>query len=232
MATKFYNKEQKRKGIDPKTIRKHSDIVRQATNSTRVSGEREVTKTGYRAGVYLGKTLESFYEYFMEGAYTDLSMHDKKYKVVRVLGGTGYLLTVTNPTELKESWITEEKTLVPGDVVEFEPTKAYRIATGSTDPLEVVVTQEPKYDSRITVIEETDMVANITESMLHSVTRTDIIDDMNYVPPPRGPSKAVQQLQELRGQSGERTERPIVQSSINKNPQADLAAFLASSEDG
>lgn len=231
MAYTNKNKDHKRREIDPKKIKKHSNIVRQFTNSTRVSGEREATKSGFKAGIYNGKMFESYYEQVMEGASSDLVMHDKKYRTLRVLSGTGFLLTVENPTEQKELWKLDQRPLIAGDVIECEPGKAYRLATTDRDILELVVTQEPKYDSKLAVLEESEAVANITEDMLNSVSRSDIINDLNFVPVRRG-SKAREQQAAIRGDRPEVTERPVVQPTINKNPQADLAAYLASSDDG
>lgn len=81
---------QKRKQIDPKTLRKHSRIVQDRSDPLLVVGARNQTDYGYTIPGMLHKSFETFHMAVAAGSTTPVWRHAKKVRVYRVVVGTGH----------------------------------------------------------------------------------------------------------------------------------------------
>tara|TARA_R100001244_G_scaffold53662_2_gene46580 strand:- start:2289 stop:2963 length:675 start_codon:yes stop_codon:yes gene_type:complete len=151
---------------NPRTIKKHSDIVRQYAPELIVVGEREKTDTGYRVRGYSGKGFETFYEVMLPGTCTPVVKHGAKSRVIRILAGSG---VVKLSVACDEPY---QRSVLPGDEIHFSPGTKYQISTKSKDTLEYCVTQDAKYESRLkevspgigTVVPESELQAVTTRT--------------------------------------------------------------------
>lgn len=186
-------RRQKRTPIDPKTLKKHSDVARQHANHVEVSGERQQTDTGFRVPGTSCRNYETFYEWLAEGQATATVVHAKKYRSYRVLEGQGLAL-------IRKNGETKQVTLLPGDEITMAPGIEYQLCSMPTLTLELLVTQAYKYEASLKVVEESPTKAVLKPEQLKPVSRAEAIEKnlvaMNGGIPPRRPrhlQKAAQQ---------------------------------------
>jgi hypothetical protein len=170
--------------IDPKSLKKHSDIVRQYSSSIAVVGNRERTETGYRVPGFAGKTFETLYEVLLRGSSTDVLVSSKT-RVIRVVAGSGFVLLHATDVEPKQY------RLIPGDEVVLPAKVAYRITTTSNDLLELFITQGAGYEKSLKVVKDGGASVVASSDDLAGVTREDALK--KHTRPKRIGSKAAEQ---------------------------------------
>lgn len=183
----------RRAQIDPKTLKKHSDLVKKHVDKLVILGEKVATDTGYRILGFSGKNIETFFEAFFPGAVSDLITHPKKDRVVRVLDGSGYVI-------IHKSGEIVDKRLHPGDEVILPAGIVYRFATADSESLALQVSQDSKYESRIQIVEKSDNTLVVSKDDLKPNER--LVD--NKIKSRQG-SKAKQQQQHLSKERGRLT---------------------------
>lgn len=207
----------KRVAIDPKKLRKHSDIVKAEikTNQFVVVGEKEQTLTGYKvAGTTCGD-FETYYEYMADGVPTDRFIHPSKSRSYRVIAGQGVLI-------VSKDGANRAIALIPGTEVTAVPGIAYQLRSSPQAPLEVYVTQAANYEEELRVAEpSTANPANVSEDMLRTVTREEVlaanINDSTPRRRPRGQQKAVQQQVEKALAAGRAVAAPEAIAAVEVN---------------
>jgi len=170
--------------IDPKTIKKHSDIAKVNNNNALVAGDREKTKTGFIVPGYTGPGFETYFEVLMPGAVSDRLRHAKKNRVLRVVSGVGFVISETEGEQ-------KEIKIKPGDEFVCEAGSAYRVCTTNKDPLSLFVVQDSKYLARLEVLEESTLTDASSIDEFVSNMRTQSFQDTTTA---RKGSKAKEQL--------------------------------------
>lgn len=224
MANKNYREDLKhRSPVDPKKFRRGAAML---PETTKMHGSKEMTDTGYKTAVHLGKKFDSFCQTVVEGNATDISYHPKKTRTIRVINGLGYLTEIENPKDVESSWVTEQKTLVPGDIIECAPGKGYRIATGSS-LIEFVVTQELNFDKDVVSVSPAITTGDL-EDHVHEVERSDIIEGFKPASV-RTSSRAIENLMKRADVvEARRANIPVnAEKTLNKDPRAEFAAMLS-----
>jgi len=183
--------QQHRRQVKPHEIRKRSDYTKEVTNTIKVPGEREPTKTGYKVSSFKNNSFETFYEVMLAGTSTDRVRHYTKDKVIWVVAGQGVL-------ELQGA---AGRVLVPGDHVVIERGDSARITTTGQQTLEMLVTQQTKYDAKLETTEETLVERVATEQDLAEPTTQERMAGVVDFAPRRG-SKAVEQQTAERASRG------------------------------
>jgi len=229
MVTKYKDRKRRRRTIDPKTLRKSSQFRSKHTDIYKPVGKRVATETGWRTEGFSNKYFETYFEEFIAGTASALFMHDKKTKHLRIMTGSGFVVT-------KKDDDTNTRRVSAGEEVILPHGVSYRIVTAAQDYLNMFVTQDGKYESRLQVVEECDAPATeISKNLLKEVTNEDLV--AAKVTPRRGTSKAVEQqakLERSRKVEGTRTAKVApepglgaVKGSVNLRPS--MGAF---SKDG
>jgi mannose-6-phosphate isomerase-like protein (cupin superfamily) len=185
-----------RKKVDPKSLKKHSDVVRDrgGDDSISMAGTRIATNTGYRIDGTKGAGFETFYEVMLPGTCGARVCHEKKDRALWIYAGQGFLETVVG----EEQNLTTTRRLVPGDHVTLKKGTIYRISTTAKQQLGFVVTQSPKYESRLTTLEEPSATQEPTPADLAEPSEYERTRGVPGVNPRRG-SKAAQQQQQVQG---------------------------------
>jgi mannose-6-phosphate isomerase-like protein (cupin superfamily) len=132
--------------LDPKTLKKRSQIEKRTTKEIFVKGVRERTTTGYKISGYTGKGFEIYYEAFLPGSASDTFVHPGKDRVVRGLSGQGFL-------SVTKDGVSAQRAINPGDEVVLPAGSTYRISTtGTKEVLEVLIIQDSKYTARLQTV--------------------------------------------------------------------------------
>lgn len=152
--------------IDPKTLRKHSRIVEKRQDPVVVAGDREQTDFGYFIDGYKGKLFETKFVCIMPSSMTPKWQHEKKTRVLRVIGGVGHYETFA------ESGETAVRPITFGDEVVIEPGTTYRIRS-SPAKLEFFITQDSKYEATLKELEPAESVAQVPPEELQSIAPQD-----------------------------------------------------------
>lgn len=146
MVTKLSKElQKKRRTPNPRTIKKHSDIVRRHVQSDvgAIYGEREKTPTGFIVKGFSGKNFETFIQVMMEGTSTPVLKHEKKDRTVRVI--SGMLAVITDaPTALNR-----------GQEMALERGTNYRLAAPKGD-VEFLVCQSANYGATLEVVDSSE----------------------------------------------------------------------------
>ncbi len=188
----------------PRKIKKRSDYIREHTDTVKVPGEREPTSTGYRVSSFKNGSFETFYEVMMAGTSTNRYRHEKKDKVVWVLAGQGFL-------ELqREGETSATKRLVPGDHVAIPRGSSFRITTTSKQTLEMLVTQQAKYEAKLEVVEELETICEVTAQDLAEPSLDERMRSVVDFRPRRGSKAAKQQVADRAARGREGGGRPPV----------------------
>jgi len=171
----------RRQQIDPKTLKKHSQIVKRQTRNVVVLGQKEKTSTGFIIPGHKGKAFETYFETLLAGTASDMVRHPTKDRVIRVVSGDGFVIL--------DDGINAriDKRIQAGDELILKAGVAYRFTTTSNQNLELYVSQEAKYFSRLKMVEESTATTEVTVDMLQENQRN-VIDQ-----PARRGSKARQQ---------------------------------------
>lgn len=186
-----------RQQIDPKTLRKHSRIVEKRQDPVVVAGDKAQTDFGYTIDGYKGKLFETKFVCIMPSSMTPKWQHEKKTRVLRVVGGVGHYETFTEAGE------TTVRPVTFGDEVVIEPGTTYRIRS-SPSKLEFFVTQESKYESTLKELAPAESVAQVPAEELQSVTQEDKTHQQAVVMNIRRASRnnlAREQIASMRGQA-------------------------------
>lgn len=162
---RFQQTNRRRVQIDPKTLRKHSQVHQKRAQSILVTGRRERTETGFIVPGYSGKGFETYFETLLSGTATALFQHPKKTKTVRITGGSG-VVVIDSDSEI------EEKPLQPGDEIVLKAGTAYRFSTTSGNNLEMFVSQDSKYSARLETLESPTAPRVTPDSVLQPAERT------------------------------------------------------------
>lgn len=186
MTKVIHQKRRRRAAINPQTIKKHSDIVRENTAATIVVGNRTPTSTGFRVTGYSSKSFETLYENMLPGSSTH-TLVSTKTRVLRIIGGAGFLLTETSDGEVAQHRI------IPGEEIVLVPKVAYRITTTSNAGLELAITQSAGYEKSLKVVREDGALVDTPDSSLHSLSRQEAVTRLER-PRRRGSRAAEQQL--------------------------------------
>lgn len=156
----------RRQQIDPTKIRKHSRIVEKLQDPVAVAGPREQTDFGYTVDKYKGKSFETKFVCLAAGATTPKWLHEKKTRVLHVMGGLGTYETFDSDGN------STIQAINVGDEVVIEPGVTHRIRSSPTK-LEFFVTQEPKYEAALKEVEPVETVAQVSEAELQPVSQED-----------------------------------------------------------
>jgi hypothetical protein len=178
----------KRPQVNPKELRKSSDIRRERHASIVVAGKRKATKSGYRIPGAQCKDYETYFEHIVEKQSTDRVMHPKKTRTIRVIGGQGFASIEKAGFERKSI------VLIPGDELTVEAGISYQLLTTSRYFLEVFVTQSAKYEANLQVVEESTTEALMEDIDLDALSRGELVSQ-HIRPRRRQMSKAVEQQQ-------------------------------------
>lgn len=148
MATKLSKDLQRKRRLpDPRSIKKHSDIVRRRVQNDVgvIHGEREKTDTGFIVKGFFGKNFETFIQVMMEGTSTPVMKHEKKDRTVRVLSG---MLAVATD---------KHSVLLRGQELALERGTEYRLLAPKGD-VEFLVVQSANYAATLEVVDASEAV--------------------------------------------------------------------------
>jgi len=159
-------RERRRQQIDPKKLRKHSQIIEQRSDPVMVVGEREQTDYGFFIDGHKGKSFETKFILIMPSCMTPTWLHEKKSRVVRIVGGIGQYQTFA------EDGTVTTKPVTVGDEIVIEPGTTYRIVS-SPSKLECYVTQDSKYEASLKEIAPAEVVANVSPDDLTGISAAD-----------------------------------------------------------
>ena len=191
MAKVIHQKRRRRAAINPQTIKKHSDIVRENMAATIVVGNRTPTSTGFRITGYSSKSFETLYENMLPGSSTHTLVATKT-RVLRIINGTGFLLTENDSGDVHQHKI------IPGEEIVLAPKVAFRITTTSNSGLEMFITQNAGYEKGLKVVREDGALVTTPDSALNSVSRQEAVTRLER-PTRRGSRAAEQQLAKANG---------------------------------
>ena len=195
----------KRPQIDPTQLRKHSRIIEKRQDDVRVAGNRDQTDFGYSIDGHKGKSFETKYVCIMPNSMTPKWQHEKKTRVLRVVGGVGHYETYG------EDGAVTVKPMTFGDEITIEPGTVYRIRS-SPAKLEFFVSQDAKYDSALKELAPAESVAQVTAEDLAPITQEDKTHQAQVVlaAPDRNSrrNRAREQMAAQRGQVLGETRRP------------------------
>jgi len=152
-------KAHKRKLPNPRAIKKHSHIVAAAKSANNLVGLRTPTETGYTVAGASCSAFNTHTEIFLPHTASDKLMHAKKYRAYSVISGKGII--VLNEEVFK---------LAPGVTMLVDPGVAYRVVTMGNDELRLLVTQPPKYEARLTVVEKCAVSVDAPEGSLRPIS--------------------------------------------------------------
>jgi mannose-6-phosphate isomerase-like protein (cupin superfamily) len=181
--------KKRRRTVSPRNLRKRSDYMREYEDTVKVPGERVLIPTGYRVSSFKNGSFETFYEVMLAGTSTNRLRH------LWVLAGQGFL-EIQRP---EESSLT--KRLIPGDHVSIPRGSSFRVATTSQQTLEMIVTQQAKYEAKLEVLEELETARETPAADLAEPSLHDRMTSVINVTPRRG-SKAAQQQVATRKERG------------------------------
>jgi mannose-6-phosphate isomerase-like protein (cupin superfamily) len=206
--------QRRRQQVNPRTLKKRSDIAGHKEAPSRVAGKRVPTDTGYKVETYSGDGFTTYYEMMLAGTTSPRLHHDKKERVLYILGGQGYLY-------LTQGKLTEERRLIPGDQVILHKGCVYKLATTSNQNLELLVSEDAKYTSRVKVIEESDALRKPTESDLKEPTQFERESGLPGIRPRRGSKAVVQQKIKQGGRVSKQIElqQQVVQEKTTAPPE-------------
>lgn len=157
------NLKTKRRVPNPRTIKKHSDIVRRDNTRLIVGGSREKTETGYIAKGFLGKSFETSFETMLARTATAVLCHPKKDKVIRIISGILFVITKIDGHETQQRFIA-------GDEIVLERGTTYRLSTAQED-VDMFVANSAKYDIALEVIDSSSLVTQeISPNLLEEPT--------------------------------------------------------------
>jgi hypothetical protein len=156
----------RRPQIDPKTLRKHSRIVEKRQDPVVVAGPREQTDYGFFIDGHKSKSFETKFAQIMPSCMTPKWLHEKKTRVLRVIGGVGHYETYA------EDDTVTTKPIVAGDEVVIEPGTTYRIKS-SPAKLEFYIIQDAKYEASLKELAPAETIAQVSVDDLQSVTPED-----------------------------------------------------------
>lgn len=217
---------QKRKQIDPKTLRKHSKIVQDRADPLLVVGNRNQTDYGYTIPGVTHKTFETFHMAVSASSTTPVWRHEKKTRVYRVVSGTGhYQRTVSENT-------AEARMLSAGDEVLVEAGHAHRL-TASTK-LELYVTQDSKYEANLEELAPVERLAEVQGVELQNMSAEEKALRMSGSITRRGRTRAAEQIALQRGEAPRPKRFEENSDNFFRNSTAGLNAMPISgfSEDG
>lgn len=174
----------KRRQIDPKTLTKRSQIVRDSGYySPVVRHGMTQTTTGFIKPGFSDAKFEVHHEIMNSGTCSAKVKHPTKTRTLQIISGPGVVI-IEDESETKELKVNA------GDSVVLEPNKAYKITTVGRSPLEFVSIQHAKYEARLETLEEAFVTASSEITPLESQVPT--------TPRRRlGKSKAVEQAAQL-----------------------------------
>lgn len=205
--------------VNPRTIRKRSDIVRERESNIKVSGERTPTKTGFKVPGSSQPDFETFYEVIMGGMVTDQVVHPTCSRAVRILAGR---CVCTVFREERSTTVT----LVPGDEILLGPGVGYTLTTVPDISVELFVSQSANYDSGLIVQRESTSTAEVPSSLLEPVSREEALEHaLVSKGRRRGKSKAAEQqlaIAEAAGRISPLENTNIVVEGINAKPTMGL----------
>lgn len=201
----------RRRQVNPRTIKKRSDVVRlqeqEASKSFLIKGKREETNTGYKVVGFTGK-FETYFEFMLPKTSTNVYSHPAKTRTYRVLTGGGALMKLKDVKVGEETKVeTSVQKLSAGDEVVVEPGTSFRLL--ATDfGLEMFVTQEEKYDSRLKKIADTEVMVEAPSDLLDPPSEEEV-------------EKATEAAQGIRARRGSKAAQ---QQSAQKPTQGGAAA--------
>ena len=209
----------RRPQIDPKTLRKHSRIVEKRQEPTVVAGDRIQTDFGFYIDGHKSKAFETKFMLLMPSAMTPKWLHEKKSRVLRVVGGVGHVQTFV------EDGTTTVRPVTIGDEVVLEAGTTYRIAS-SPAKLEFYVIQDAKYESSLQELEPAS-VATVTAEDLQSISVADKAHQttltMGMADRTQRRSRAREQLEaQRRGNSAEHRVRGPDEGNFFRNESAGI----------
>jgi hypothetical protein len=214
MAASLGNFKNKRRLPDSRTIKKHSDIVRRNSSTLIVGGMHEKTKTGYVVFGFSGKSFETYFEYMLSNSATPVVQHPTKDKTIRILSGILF-------ASLRDGDILQEVKAVPGDELILKRGISYSLST-STEPVQLVVCQNSKYNTNLKVLDESSLVEReVPAHMLGEHTSGIDLLSQKAISPRKG-SKAKEQLAEI--MVGKKSPQIINMDSTGTSPE-DVAAI-------
>lgn len=206
----------KRPAIDPKTLKKHSQVmavhkgldpVGTVSRAFSVRDGSTKTATGYRDDRLQAKNFETFVEVLSPRTSTNTFKHQTGTKWVFCLEGSLFL---SLKVEDKEYRVTLDK----GQSYELGPMVEYVISSPA-DYSSMLVVQDSKYEKRLKVVKETEISAKSVPALVSSVSDVLVRERLQK---PRGKTKAAEQLVAQR--SGRTTSPPAQQG-----PKASEADF-------
>jgi mannose-6-phosphate isomerase-like protein (cupin superfamily) len=139
--------------VNPRAGKRRSDRARQAgvmgVNVVDISN-RESTSHGWRIPYYRGEEFEAHYEYFCANNGTGVLQNDKSTRVIKVLGGTLFVLT--------KGEINEFRT---GDTIVLEAAQKYELSAPTGTDVELFVCQGAKYEENTEQIRDPEMTSQM-----------------------------------------------------------------------
>ena len=163
-----------RRQIDPKTLRKHSRLIEKQQDPVLVAGDRDQTDYGYVIEGHKSKSFETKYVCIMPHGVTPKWQHEKKTRVLRVVGGVGHYETFADNGEIAV------RALTFGDEIVIAPRTVYRIRSSATK-LEFFVTQDAKYEAALKELAPAEAVVPVPAAELQSLSQEDKTHRTNIV---------------------------------------------------
>ena len=193
----------KKRQIDPKTLTKRSQIVRDSGYySPVVRNGMTATETGFTKVGFSDAKFEITHEIMNAGSVSALVKHPTKTRTIHVISGP--LIACIE----EEDGSFKELRVEAGDQVVFEPNKAHKIVTIGKNPAEFLTVQHSKYDARKEVIE-----SGFSSGRYGVVPRE---EESRSAIPRRSKSKASEQLANLRKSKGQdRVAHDVPKSKLN-----------------
>ena len=186
-------KNKKRPIVNPRNIPKASTFRRKQALSNAWTGDRVKTDHGYRIDGTTCKDYETYFEYIDEGQSTDQTVHAKKTRTYRIMGGQGFAI-------LEKDGVQKSVVLVPGHELVIEAGISHQIVTTSTQEIELVVVQSAKYEASLKILKKSTTTSQTDERKLQSVTHDEAV--RISAPRRRRKSKAAAQQRMLAGERG------------------------------
>lgn len=221
---------QKRRQLDPKLIKKHSQIVRDRSEPLLVVGDRTRTDYGYTIPGVFHKSFETLHM-VIAGTTTPLWEHPKKLRVYRVVAGTGHFQEHVKGEE--DCTNVETKALSPGDEVVAEPGRPHRLVADSK--LDLYVTQDYKYEANLVEVMPVERIAEVSNADLQSLSSENKMSIRDGTFLRRGRTKAVEQIAAMRGEASARPSEVANSDNFFRNDAGkpvNVMPVLNFSEDG